>query len=68
MFDPHGWSEDSYYEALGNVPTFRLLMNSLSHSVIQMIHISLSPVSGHIQGADDSVLNKTNSIPGLLDS
>lgn len=19
MFDPHGWSEDSYYEALGNL-------------------------------------------------
>lgn len=22
MFDPHGWSEDSYYEALGKLPGF----------------------------------------------
>lgn len=22
MFDPHGWSEDSYYEALGKLPHF----------------------------------------------
>lgn len=38
MFDPHGWSEDSYYEALGNLLAFCL--STLPHT-----HPSVHPVS-----------------------
>lgn len=31
MFDPHGWSEDSYYEALGNLLAFCLSTHPHTH-------------------------------------
>lgn len=30
MFDPHGWSEESYYEALGKCCSYRLTTEWLS--------------------------------------
>lgn len=33
MFDPHGWSEDSYYEALGNLCSFLFIYSSTHPSV-----------------------------------
>lgn len=39
MFDPHGWSEDSYYEALGNLLAFCCL---LFHTPIRL---SILPVT-----------------------
>lgn len=46
MFDPHGWSEDSYYEALGNVTSISFLF------ICSSTHLSVHPVSdlGDISG------------------
>ena len=53
MFDPHGWSEDSYYEALGNL--LALCIYSSTHPSVCPSRLQPSRVPSHSKPPCSSV-------------
>lgn len=67
MFDPHGWSEDSYYEALGSLSSLLPYTSSAhptvplsSQLVIQATHISRFPLRQAMFKGLGTGLNETD--------